>query len=151
MDPCRRIELDCDRLIQEVTALMFCGRCASCGLETEAGSGHHVIERNNKFLRHHPLNMLYLCNCKCHPRFDAHRNRESEFLIEFFSTHEKLKEHFRFWNRNRFRRGRDHMDPFMSCGLPADFPVREPELKQRREFLQQLAKGLKSGSLQQAH
>lgn len=116
----RRLEAANDQLIQELSRLMFQGRCAfdplhRCG---EGVTGHHMIHRDHKAFRHHPLNVPYLCQAH-HDMFHMIRTDRNEpyyraiyvageeitavqTTIRLFERESRLSHHYAFWNLNRF-------------------------------------------------
>lgn len=89
---------DCDKLFQEIIALLYNHTCGICCKVTEGGAAHHIIGRRYMAIRWAILNGIYLCS-GCHAM--AH-NDPGEFLmllgrvgeiarLEFYESHKGMK------------------------------------------------------------
>lgn len=140
----RRLEKECDGLIQEVARLLFNGRCAFC--KKQGHDGHHVVGRANKSLRHEILNILFLC-WKHHGVLHGHYTLKeaggplpegiaetdtAERILELFLEQTSgLEKHLEFWRENRYARP----------GL-----IWECDLRDKRDELKLLIEELKRGT-----
>lgn len=87
--PKRTLELDCDRLWQQVVLLAARGMCVHCGTRHHL-SGHHLIKRSNKRFRHEPMNGVCLCFL-CHNWAETHQDEFTAWLKKIMPTRWKWR------------------------------------------------------------
>ena len=75
----KNLERKADRLIQEVSKLVWLSRCSWCRVFTDDGSGHHLIGRRSKLVRHNPINVPYVC-LECHNKIHSEPYAEEEYM-----------------------------------------------------------------------
>ena len=92
--PKRRLEMECDKLWQEVIHKLFKGRCLICGFRSLT-TGHHLIKRRVKWLRHCVMNGVLLCD-RCHRQAEEFQENFVAALRQVSPKHYEWMEEHRY-------------------------------------------------------